>query len=61
MDDFIHKEEKNHRSIYTVGVIMLGMSVLNSSIRYYIHRENVYWPGYEVGLEYDYLMDHIDE
>lgn len=61
LDDFIHKKEKNHITTYTIGIIMLGMCVLNSGIRYYIHKENVYWPGYEVGLEYDYLLDHIED
>lgn len=61
LDDFINREEKNHRSVYTVGVIMLGIAVLNSGIRYYVHEEKVYWPGYEVGLEYDYMKEHIQD
>lgn len=61
LDDLIDRKEKNHITTYTIGIIMLGMCVLNSGIRYYVHPENVYWPGYEVGLEYDYLLDHIED
>ena len=61
LDDFIQKKNKKHTSVYTVGIIMLGICVLNSGIRYYAKEENVYWPGYEVGKEYDYLLDHIED
>ena len=35
LDDFIQKKNKKHTSVYTVGIIMLGICVLNSGIRYY--------------------------
>ena len=43
-----------------IGVILLGCALLNGGIRYYWNAENVYWPGYEVKKEYEYLKSVIE-
>lgn len=42
-----------------LGLIMLSGALLNGGIRYYWNEENVYWPGYEVKKEYEYLKEII--
>ncbi len=61
LDDLIRRSETPKRSAWIVGALMLGMAVLNGGIRYYARIENIYWDGYEVGLEYDYLKEHIED
>ena len=40
---------------FFTGLFILCLVGMNSGIRYYAHSENVYWPGYEVKGEYEYL------
>ena len=40
---------------FFIGLFILCLIGMNSGIRYYAHSENVYWPGYEVKGEYEYL------
>lgn len=44
-----------------LGLFLILVCVGNGGIRYYMHDENVYWPGYEVKGEYNYLTSIIGE
>lgn len=62
MDHLIVKEEGEKTlsvSSVTIGLILMGCALLNGGIRYYWNEENVYWPGYEVKKEYEYLVETI--
>ncbi len=52
-------QQQNKTTVRVMGTILLGVAVLNGGIRYYLQEENVYWPGYEVKAEVDYLKDII--
>lgn len=53
-------DTKSIRNIL-VGVTLFLMVLCNGGIRYYMNAENVYWPGYEVKAETEYLEDIIEE
>ena len=42
-----------------LGVALLGLVLVNGGIRYYANEQNVYWPGYEVKAEVEYLKSVI--
>ena len=54
------KDSKSVRNIL-VGVALFLMTLCNGGIRYYMHAENVYWPGYEVKGEKEYLENVIEQ
>ncbi len=61
LDSFIDRTKKWHVSTFVIGTVMLCFSVLNAGIRYYWNVENVYWPRYELKMEYQHLKNVIEE
>ncbi len=44
-----------------VGVALVCMCITNSGIRYYMHKEYIYWPRYEVKGEMEYMDSVIEK